>query len=260
MAGFVGGKNGACVYQRIISLIPPHDVYIEPFVGAGAVLRHKRPARRSVAIDMAPGTIDALVDRVPRSIKNLEVIVGCGVAFLRHMSFSSRLAVFVYADPPYVKSSRVDPLRDYYEHEWSDEDHATFLEVADRLACPVMISGYESELYTSRLQRPKWRSCRFEAQTRGGRATEWLWMNYPIPHRLHDYRYIGQDYPERWRIHKRQRSWVKMLRKMPELERRAMLAAVIDAYSGEVLDYICSYGAGDIAAVGPGMGAEHDLG
>lgn len=112
--------------------------------------------------------------------------------------------------------------------------------------CCVMISGYESELYRGVLQRPKWRSCRFQAQTRRRTVTEWLWMNYQRPQRLHDYRYIGSDFSDRWRIKKRQRSWIRMLRKMPSLERRAMLAAMIDAYGNEVLSYLGGDVAGNI--------------
>ena len=43
--GYPGGKAGAGVYQTIINLMPPHDVYIEPFLGGGAVMRLKRPVR-----------------------------------------------------------------------------------------------------------------------------------------------------------------------------------------------------------------------
>jgi hypothetical protein len=43
---YAGGKNGAGVYQTIINLMPPHDVYIEPFLGGGAIMRQKRPAVR----------------------------------------------------------------------------------------------------------------------------------------------------------------------------------------------------------------------
>jgi DNA adenine methylase len=33
--GYPGGKSGAGVYQTIINLMPPHTVYIEPFLGGG---------------------------------------------------------------------------------------------------------------------------------------------------------------------------------------------------------------------------------
>ena len=50
--------------------------------------------------------------------------------------------------------------------------------------------------------------------TRGGRlATEWVWMNYPEPIALHDYRYLGEDFREREPIKrkKRPRSWDRPL-------------------------------------------------
>ena len=61
MHGFMaypGGKNGSGVYQTIINLMPPHEVYIEPFLGAGAVMRLKRPAARNIGIDLDPEALD----------------------------------------------------------------------------------------------------------------------------------------------------------------------------------------------------------
>lgn len=48
---YPGGKNGEGVYQRLINQIPPHRVYIEPFLGSGAVLRHKKLAEISYGIE-----------------------------------------------------------------------------------------------------------------------------------------------------------------------------------------------------------------
>jgi len=225
-------------------MIPPHDGYIECFAGKAAVLWRKRPAARSIAIDLSPGRIAELSEErsrvttfAPRgpiagdgdAVPLLELIVGDGVEYIKHF-LPGPLAVFVYADPPYVRSSRADPDRDYYEHEWTDADHERFLDVADGLACMVMISGYESALYASRLARPKWRCSRFQTMTRGGPAEESVWMNYAAPDRLHDYRYIGHRFRDRERIRKRQRSWLRMLDEMAPLEREAMIAAVLDAY------------------------------
>ena len=55
---YPGGKAGDGVYQRLISLMPPHDVYIEPFLGGGALLRRKRPARLTIGLDLDPQVID----------------------------------------------------------------------------------------------------------------------------------------------------------------------------------------------------------
>ncbi len=51
---YPGGKNGAGVYQTIINLMPPHRVYIEPFLGGGAVMRLKRPAELNIGVDLDP--------------------------------------------------------------------------------------------------------------------------------------------------------------------------------------------------------------
>lgn len=115
--------------------------------------------------------------------------------------------------------------RPIYEHEMSRQDHERLLRLIVRLPCMVMISGYWSDLYAEALAG--WRTVNFQAQTRGGTtATEWLWMNYPEPKRLHDYRYLGDDFRERERIKKKKRRWVAKLRKMPRLERYAILSAI----------------------------------
>lgn len=54
---YPGGKNGSGVYQKIINLMPPHDVYIEPFLGGGAIMRLKRPASLNIGIDLAASAV-----------------------------------------------------------------------------------------------------------------------------------------------------------------------------------------------------------
>jgi hypothetical protein len=67
--------------------------------------------------------------------------------------------------------------------------------------------------------------------TRGGRlATEWVWMNYPHPLHLHDYRFLGEGFRERERIKRKKQRWVNRLHSMPILERRALLAAIEEAW------------------------------
>ena len=49
---YFGGKNGSGVYHSLINLMPPHRVYIECFLGSGAVMRRKRPAAINIGIDL----------------------------------------------------------------------------------------------------------------------------------------------------------------------------------------------------------------
>jgi len=227
---FVGSKGGEGVYQRIISWIPPHDVYIEPFAGLAAVWRHKRPARRSILIDLDPGALDQIGEDAGE-LGVVETIVGDGVEYLRRMRPNGE-RVFVYCDPPYLRSARRDGERDYYRHDWTLDDHQAFLDLVVELPCSVLVSGYWSKLYAARLAG--WSTDHFPTGTRGGPAEEWLWANYPRPDELHDYRYLGATWPERWRIRKRQRNWMRALSRMPALERRAMLAAIVEGYGEDV--------------------------
>ncbi len=49
---YPGGKNGAGAYQRLINQMPPHNTYIEPFLGGGAIMRNKLPAKQNVGVEI----------------------------------------------------------------------------------------------------------------------------------------------------------------------------------------------------------------
>jgi len=134
---------------------------------------------------------------------------------------------FIYADPPYLMESRKQQ-RPLYRYEYTEQDHINLLNRLQALPCPVMISGYHSALYTEMLAG--WRVDSFQTRTRGGSwAIEYLWMNYPAPERLHDYRYLGDNYRERERIKRKKERWAQKWAKMPLLERQAILAAMQEA-------------------------------
>lgn len=48
---YAGGKGAAGTYHKIISLMPPHEIYIEPFYGGGSIMQLKRPAKLNIGID-----------------------------------------------------------------------------------------------------------------------------------------------------------------------------------------------------------------
>lgn len=224
---YPGGKNGAGVYQTIINLMPPHRVYIEPFLGGGAILRLKKPAAVNIGIDVDAGVLARFSDE-DRTAKNegssdrhFRFLCRDALKFLSAYKFSGN--ELVYCDPPYMHETR--SRKDLYHHEMTNSQHKELLSIIRKLPCMVMISGYRTNLYVRDLA--SWNSTRFQTITRGGKmATEWLWFNFPEPVALHDYRYLGQNYRQRERIKRKMQRWTHRLEKMPMLERRALLAAL----------------------------------
>lgn len=222
---YPGGKAGSGVYQSLINLMPPHDVYIESFLGAGAVLRHKRPAARSIGIDLDPAALARWRgDEVPR----LELIQGDALAVLPASIATSGAGgsrTLVYCDPPYLMSTRRQHRRIYRCELSQDAEHVALLDVLLSLKCMVMLSGYDSALYSERLAQ--WRRAEFYTTNRAGaRVLESVWMNYPEPDALHDYQFLGEGFRERARIKKKKDRWKAKLERMPALERQAVFSAV----------------------------------
>lgn len=62
---YPGGKGGSGVAQTLINLMPPHDVYVEAFLGSAVVLRAKLPARSyTIGIDVARGALDTAMQAI----------------------------------------------------------------------------------------------------------------------------------------------------------------------------------------------------
>ncbi len=47
---YPGGKGG--VYHKLINLMPPHEIYIEAYLGGEAVMRHKYSAKRNIGVEI----------------------------------------------------------------------------------------------------------------------------------------------------------------------------------------------------------------
>jgi hypothetical protein len=69
----------------------------------------------------------------------------------------------------------------------------------------------------------------YQANTRRGMVDESLWLNFPVPNTLHDYRHLGDDYRERERIKRKIARWKGKFAGMDRLERRAIIAAIEDS-------------------------------
>ena len=241
-----GGKAGSGTTQRLINLMPPHRRYVEPFLGAGAILKAKRPApglNLGIEADAAviaehwgggdPGATDGAGEAMPQ---HRTIVHGDGLQHLQERHYGTD--TLIYCDPPYLRETRTS-TRDLYRYEFTEPDHRALLAaIRDQAAAGalVMLSGYHPKLYARELR--DWHLTTFGSITRRGMALEHLWCSFPPPVELHDYRFLGDDYRERERIRKKVRRWTAKLRDMPRLERQALLAALaeVDAEADAAAD------------------------
>ncbi|GAX61939.1 site-specific DNA methylase [Candidatus Scalindua japonica] len=206
------------VFQKLINLMPPHDVYIETHLGGGAVMRNKRPARSNIGIELDQDVVEMWTNVKP---PGFELVHDDAINYLNDYPFTGN--ELIYCDPPYLRETRRKSGR-LYKYEYSHKDHTVLLELLKSLPCMVMISGYESLLYRESLKG--WHTHSYQAACHHGVATEWLWMNYNIPVELHEYRYLGNNFRERERIKRKTQRWTARLQSMPILERQALLSAM----------------------------------
>lgn len=89
----------------------------------------------------------------------------------------NRKNVLIYVDPPYVHSTRQSK---HYENEFTDKQHIELLQALKQHSGPVLLSGYNSDLYKEQLEG--WHSLIFEMKTgftgaKRKTAVEVLWLN-----------------------------------------------------------------------------------
>lgn len=227
MNRYPGGKNAEGMHQWLIGLQPTHTRYAELFVGSGGILKRKVPALETVVCDR-----DATVVDYWKRLKfpGVKAYRRCAILWLR----ANRAALndpaqdwLVYLDPPYVTSTRV--RKKLYRYEMTDRQHRQLLREVLKLTCRVMISGYASQLYAEALA--DWTLHKRWVMTRGHSwREEHLWCNF-LPHTAPDFaqRRAGRDWRDRDRIRKRLKSWRGKFERMPEYERRAILAELVRA-------------------------------
>lgn len=226
---YPGGKSIEGVYQTIINQIPPHDTFIDCFVGMGGILRNIAPAERNIGIEIDPITYAAWEgEGLGHLVLNMDAL---------HFLTEYRNAyegerVFCYLDPPYLRSVRSYQKEKIYRHEFdTPEQHAKLLELITHMPANWMmaISHYQCKQYDQALKG--WRRIEYKSPTHAGYRIDSLYMNYAEPVELHDYRYLGSNFREREKIRRQQRRWKAKLQNMPALQRYALLSAVRETWN-----------------------------
>ena len=209
---YKGGKNGNGTYQTIINQIPEHQVYFELFAGSAAIYRFKSRSYISVLFDNSGASIENIKTFLdPSDIALLIDSVYSRKLWITAAELLSRfdVKVFVYLDPPYPFECR-SCKRNLYKHELNDRDHIALLSDLISVNFPVAISTYENSIYSEYLK--DWRLIRFRSIVRGGTREEYLYMNYPKPEKLHDYRYLGSNFRDRESITRSVNNTVRKLK------------------------------------------------
>ncbi len=218
MSSYLGSKAASGLFQNIIAMMPPHDTYLETHLGGGAIMKRKPATANNIGIDIDPRVLTNFDCDYP-----VDLINDCAHHFLVNYHYSG--SELIYCDPPYLQHTRTSP-RSQYRFEYTEHDHSELLALLKSLPCPVILSGYPSSLYDEQLS--DWNTLELQAMTRGGPRTEKLWFNYRID-RTHWASYAGKDYIDRQRIKRKAERWGKKYQALPNAERLAILAAMMEA-------------------------------
>lgn len=243
------------IANKIVDLIPPHKIYLEPFFGSGAIFFNKAPCNTEIINDLDgdivnlfkcirdfPEQLAALIELTPYSREEYmgsykregdglerarQFIIRCNMARAGMQYYSSswrhvgpvlgatckqrvsgawnkvpgyileatkrlkdaeiecvdaielikkynREDCFIYVDPPYLLSTR---RQRYYNVEMeTDEQHIKLLEVLKEHSGPILLSGYDTEIYNDLL--PGWTKYEINAQAEQGKQRiEVIWSN-----------------------------------------------------------------------------------
>lgn len=88
----------------------------------------------------------------------------------------------IYIDPPYIESERAK--RNRYTHEWTDRDHIAAAAVLSMCKGFVIVSGYDSPLYSS-LYSGWTKVDRLTVTNSGAKRSESLWLSPRTVEALH---------------------------------------------------------------------------
>jgi DNA adenine methylase len=213
---YLGSKAASGAYQAIIAAMPPHDVYIEAFLGSGAVMRRKPVSIRSIGIDLDSSLLDTAL------YPDVELHCTDAPSYIDGFDYAGSGRVLIYCDPPYLLQTRTSSAR--YKYEFTEADHIRLIEVLKQVPADVILSGYPSAPYNDLLT--DWRTFQFQVMTRGGVRTEQLWFNF-VPDAVYWSSYAGKDFTDRQRIKRKAQRWADNYAALPPAERQAILSALL---------------------------------
>ena len=148
-------------------------------------------------------TPDTIFEAAQR-LKGVQIENKPAVDLIERFNFPN---VLIYADPPYLLETRHCKQ---YKHEMDLKDHMDLLDVLKAHRGPVLLSGYDSDLYNDTLSG--WYRDETNAVTQTSRRRrEVLWMNFKPPYHQQSIFEDGIPNPEYMR------SWLQQSAKEDDL-------------------------------------------
>jgi DNA adenine methylase len=207
--------------------MPPHDTYIELFAGSGAIILNKPPAALSYAVDLNAECLAKIRKHSHGQLGEIRTVCRDAISFIDGFNYARSHRTLIYADPPYLHSTRTSRHR--YRFELTDADHVRLLTALRRTRADIVVSGYPSALYDDELTG--WNTREFQAMTRGGPRTEKLWFNFE-PSAVAWATWAGRGFTDRQRIKRKAARWAANFRDLPAGERLAVLSALMLVNAG----------------------------
>lgn len=132
-----------------------------------------------------PGDVNAwetMIDELPIIAERLKNAIILNKDVFEVLKIWDEDNTLFYIDPPYLHLTRAAGATDVYEHEMTEEQHINLLHFAKNAKGKVIISGYQSPIYSRNLKG--WRTKKktvpnHSAQSKSkDRRVEMIWMNY----------------------------------------------------------------------------------
>jgi DNA adenine methylase len=191
--------------RLIINEMPPHNLFLELFIGKKPIMRLKRRASINIGLDSDPDVVAAAAERYRDC--GFTLICEDAIAFLgRNEWLHPQGKELVYCALPQLGSN--------HRRESTQTYQSFLLEVLRELPGMVIIAGAWHELYQHQLA--DWRTISYKG---AGGVDKFAWLNFDQPLQLHDYRYLENHYE----LERRAARWRERLADMPLLERQALL-------------------------------------
>lgn len=224
---YPAGKGAPGAWQHIINHIPPCKLFVEVMVGGGAVFKHLSGC--SIAINDIDRSVIDQYDYAS-CYPEMRIFNEDYQACMERFRFVKDRAVFLF-DPPYLLPTRKNQAL-LYNYEWQQADHVRFLNAIQDVPFKVMLTHPYHAMYASALHH--FYRVPFTYKVRHGMMNDLLWMNFPPPTELQDYRYIGKDFTDRQRIQRKIARELAKLKELPPIERNAIIAAINDTYKSSI--------------------------